>query len=63
MKVLTDFTGCAYLTAGKEYEVEQRGLYKHIIDDEEEELCINLDKSAHLRGAAWTVIEELEDAN
>ena len=30
-KVVTDYTGCGYITAGKEYHINDRG---HLIDDE-----------------------------
>jgi len=65
MKVKTEHVpkGCDYLTAGKVYEAEVvgeelRGVIVRMIDDRGGAMIINVNKSIHLGGGDWTVIDE-----
>jgi len=61
MKVKTDYEGCEYITAGKEYEVtDEVTLDIHmptIVGDDELVKILFLDSCCHLAGLAWEVLE------
>lgn len=67
MKVKTDYPGCEYVTAGKEYEVAEthhcNGVSYIINCDEGHHLFIILgDPCAHLDDVGtWSVVEEWKD--
>ena len=61
MKVKTDYSQCAYITAGKVYGVE---FYSDgdlaIVDDENEVIWIDIGEGGcpHLRGNNWVVVSD-----
>lgn len=60
MKVKTDYTGCEYITAGKEYEVfdvSPEKDYGSIICDEGIEIDICFYFSKHIGWTSWQIIE------
>lgn len=63
MKVKTDYDGCRYITAGKEYEVlrtQNRDALGVIVADDGDEIYIRFASCAFLEGKAWTVVEDGE---
>ena len=61
MKVKTDYSKCAYITAGKVYSIELDSDGDHtIIDDVGEKIWIVIDKVGcpHLRGNNWVVVSD-----
>ena len=60
MRVKTDYEGCEYITAGKEYEAERifDGAGANIIDDNGTPTTLFLSCCAHLDGVGtWEVLE------
>lgn len=69
MKVKTNYTGCAYITPGKEYKVFNASdagadIYFDGIEYGETELpdFILFKDCGHLNGGDWQIIQEDEDA-
>lgn len=60
MKVKTSYVpeGCGYLTVGKEYEVDNVEGSCWIVDDENIETLIDLEKDEHnLGGHTWEIVK------
>lgn len=48
----------SYLTVGKIYEVVMGGFpYVDIVDDEGDCINVNIERSGHLNGGSWEVVE------